>query len=397
MSPSILQLQSVGIQDLYLTDKPEMNLFKYTYYRYVNFATDTLKLPMNELATFNKRTTCIISKRGHLLSKLSLHLRLPALTPTSGTYLSWCDTLGYAIFSDPIELEIGGVVVDKLYPRFLDIWDEFSNSSQQLGKNLMILKSDIYSSTPYNATKPIDIIIPLDFWFTKQYASALPLISMHHQEIRVNFKFNEFSKLVNYDGADPLPVSVIESNVFAEYIYLDDIILCDFEKQKHVYLIEQTQYNGEEFIPASTNEVSSSLKFNHPVKELFFACAEKQNIENNNHYVYSNQTDDAIISEAALLLDGKRRFDYLPEIYYRTKFPEQVHSVIPLKYIYCIPFCIHPENNQPTGSINMSRFNDVNLALKLNPNNNDCFLYVYAINYNIITIENGNLTMEFAV
>lgn len=396
MSPSILQLQSLGIQDVYLTHKPEISLFKYNYYRYANFATETLKIPLNEVATFNKKTSCDIPKKGHLLSKLYLHLKMPRLETVSGTYLSWCDTVGYAIFQDAIELEIGGVVVDKLYPRFWDIWDEFTNSDKQLGKYLMILKSDNYRSTLHNAEKEVDLMIPLDFWFTKYYSSALPLLSMYNQDIRINFKFNDFSKVVNYDGGDPSSIPIIDSNVIAEYIFLDDTIVDTFQKQKHQYIIEQIQYNGDEIIPGNIGIHNTSLKFNHPVKELFFASAQKSNVDSNNYFVYSDSNDNSLITEAALLLDGKKRFEYLPEIIYRSTFPYQIHSTIPMKHVYCMPFSIHPEDNQPTGSINMSTFNDIVLSLKLAPNNPESYLYVYAINYNVVTIENGTLTIEFA-
>ena len=96
-----------------------------------------------------------------------------------------------------------------------------------------------------------------------------------------------------------------------------------------------------------------------------------------------------------MLLDGRLRFDSLPEFYYRSVFPNIVHSVIPMKYIYTMPFCIKPEDNQPTGSLNLSRFNDITLALNLKKNNPDCMLYVFANCYNIVVIENGTLTLQF--
>lgn len=389
MSPSLLQLTSIGIQDAFLTKRPEINLFKYSYFRHVNFSTDVLKLPLNEVASFGKKITCVIPKQAHLLSKLYLHIKLPPLVKQSGTYLSWCDTLGYAIFSDPIELEIGGVVVDKLYPRFLDIWDEYTNN-QELGKFFMILKSDNYRSTLNNASEYIDLMIPLSFWFTKSYNSSLPLLSMTSQDIRIHFKFNDFSKLVNYDGSDPSPVSILDSNVIAEYIFLDDSILNTFKTDKHQFIIEQVQYHGDEIIPSDIGIYNTSLKFNHPVKELFFGLVLKSNIQSNNHFVYSNS-----ILEASLLTDGKQRFSFLPEIVYRTNFPYQVHSTIPLKYIYCMPFSMYPENNQPTGSLNMSMFNDIVLSLKFDTTNPECFIFVYALNYNVLTIENGFATIEF--
>jgi len=305
MSPSILQLQAIGIQDVYLTKDPQINIFKYNYYRYVNFATETVKLNMNTVATFGQKTTCEIPKRGHLLSKLHLHIRLPRLNKISGNYVCWNDTLGYSIFSEPIELQIGGVVVDRLYPQFMNAWDELTNTDK-LGKNFMLLKSDTYVNNYTNAKKEVDLVIPLDFWFTKQYSSALPLLSMFQQDIKVNFKLRNFSECVNYDGDEPGYASIISSNVYAEYIFLDDVILKQFQENSHKYVIEQIQYNGDELIPANISSYNCDLRFSHPCKEIIFFGVEKANIDNNNYFVYSKTPEESpLFTEASLLLDGK--------------------------------------------------------------------------------------------
>jgi hypothetical protein len=396
MSPSLLQLQAVGLQDIFLTKDPQINIFKYNYYRYVNFATETVKLVSNENITFGKRITCDVQKRGDLLSKMHLHIRLPPIVKNGGTYASWSDTLGYAIFDDCIELQIGGEIVDRVYPQFLNAWDELTSSAKKLGKNFMLLKSDTYVASKYNAEKYVDLIIPLDFWFTKQYNCALPLLCMAYQDVKISFKLKNFSECINYDGDEPAEVSIISSNIIAEYIFLDDIIRQKFLKEKHKYIIEQIQYNGDELILHNTDVYSSKLRFNHPCKEFIFFAVENRNIENNNYFVYSKTPDDTpLITEASLLLDGKLRFDSLPEFYYRSVFPDNVHSVIPSKYVYTMPFSIKPEDNQPTGSLNASKFNDITLFLKLPSGNVDLTLYVFAISYNVLIINKGALTMEF--
>ena len=398
MSPSLLQLQALGSEDVYLTKDPQINIFKYNYYRYVNFATETVKLETNIVSNFGKKMTCEISKRGHLLSKLHLHIKLPQLVKKDGSYACWSDTIGYSIFSEPIELMIGGIVVDRLYPQFLNAWDELTTSDKRLGKNLMLLKSDVYSANFDNATKPYDLIIPLDFWFTKDYNLALPLLSMHHQSIKINFRLRPFEECINYDGTlEPDYVPIVTSSIYAEYVYLDEVILQQFKSQKHTYLIQQVQYNEDEVIPAGTSFYNTRIKFTNPCKELVFFAVEKPNITNNNHFVYSKSVDDSpLILAASLLLDGKLRFDNLPEFYYRVIFPQNIHSVIPLKYIYTMPFSIRPEDNQPTGSLNLSRFNDITLALTTT-DTVEMNLYVFGISYNIVTVENGMLTMEFLI
>jgi len=139
MVAGTLQLQARGIQDVYLTKDPEINVFQYQYFRYVNFANDLYKLPLHDPARFNSKTHVVIPKKGHLLSKLYLHLKLPRMVKTGGTYVCWSDAIGYSIFNNPIELQIGGVVVDKLYPVCMDILDELSTASNTLGHDRMIM------------------------------------------------------------------------------------------------------------------------------------------------------------------------------------------------------------------------------------------------------------------
>ena len=398
MVAGLLQLQARGIQDVYLTKDPEINVFQYTSFRYVNFANDLYKIPLHNSASFASKSHVIIPKKGHLLSKLYLHLKLPVLNKVNGTYACWSDTLGYAIFNSPIELQIGGVVIDRLYPVCMDILDELSVTTNKLGHDRMILKSDTWRSNIYNATKEVNLMIPLNFWFTRNYSMALPLLSMVSQEIQINFSFNEFSKVINYDGSiQPNYVDILDSTIFAEYIMLDDVILDMFQSQKHQYIITQMVYNGDDNIESNKTLFSTKLTFNNPCKELLFACVDQNNYNYNNYFNYSRLLDEKpLISEATLMLDGRHRYDdLLPEFIFREYFPNIVHSVVPDKYLYVMPFAIKPEDTQPTGSLNMSRFDEITLNLKMTNGNPACKLYVFGIMYNIVTIENGILTFEF--
>jgi len=395
-SGSILQLMARGIQDVYLTKNPDINFFRYHYFRHVNFANDIYKLHLNTAALFNTKTQIIIPKKGHLLSKLNLHLKLPKLVKQDGSYICWSDTLGYAIFNSPIELLIGGVIVDRIYPVGLDILDELCKSND--GYNRMILKSDNYISNIYNAENEVNLMIPLDFWFTKDYSYALPLLSMTNQDIQINFSFADFSDVINFDGdSNPLRVEILESNVYAEYIMLDDIILDQFQKQTHQYIIPQMVYNGDDIIPSNQSIFSTKLNFQNPCKELLFCCVDINSINNNNYFNYSRYSDQLpLISHATLLLDGKHRYDdYMSENVFRDLFPNIVHSIVPSKYLYIMPFSLKPEESQPSGSINLGRFDEVLLSLKMTPNNPSCKLYVFGILYNVLIIENGIAKFEW--
>lgn len=394
MPVGILQIQAKGIDDAYLTQNPEIDIFKYNYYRFVNYAAETMPLELNSNVEFGKKTFVKVEKYGHLLSKLYLHVKLPPLVKNGGTYVSWCDNVGYAIFNDAIELEIGGVVVDKIYPQFLSMWDDLTGT-KQIGRNLMTLKSDLYTSGKHNATKEIDLIIPIEFWFTKKYNLALPLVSMFSQNIKINFSFREFNQCINYDGDEPSPVSVIKSQILAEYIFVDDVILNKYVNDKQTYIMEQIQYQGDETIAANLSIYNTLLKFNKPCKEIIFACVDNNNYDTNNYFNYGDAIDNnALVENITLLLDGKKRFDNLPEIYYRMIVPDCVHTNIPMKYIYCIPFSLRPEDNQPTGLINIHQFTDVTLSINMKNVHNKCKVYIFGLCYNLVTVEGGFLRIS---
>lgn len=392
----IIQLTSTGVQDTYLTDTPQINVFKYRYFKYVNFATETYRINPDVHLDFGGRGMFTIPRRGHLLSNLFLRIKVPRLVLETGTYLSWCETLGYAIIDDNgVDLEIGGLAVDTFYPRFWDIYDSFEKPDNDLGANLMLMKSDIYVSSKYNAQKDYELVIPLKFWFTRSYNVSLPVVAMPNQNIRIKFNLRKFQDCINYDGVAPPDYSILESEIIAEYIYLDDKILPVFNSDKHQFLIEQVRYNGVDPIIENSGLRSTKLHFNNPCKELLFACVTKDNILNNNYFNYSYTDESPLVKEIGLVLDGTTRFDPMPEVFHRLVYASVLHNSVPLKYVYTIPFCTKPQDNQPTGTLNMSRFDDVNLQLKMITSNPKCFVYVFAQMYNIITIENGLLVFKF--
>jgi hypothetical protein len=398
MAGGILQLQALGIQDIYLTKDPQINVFKYTYYKYVNFATEIMEITLDNPVSFGGTSTVTIPFKGHLLSKLYLNMTLPTLTPNGGTYACWTDTIGYGIFDGPIELQVNGQVVDKLYPTCMDIQNELStNASKQPGLNQMILKSDIYRSTLYNATQETFLNIPLDFWFTKNYSMALPLLSIINQELKISMAFKDFNSVINYDGNVPSVTDVKSSKLYAEYIFLDDVILEQFQSQKHQYIINQTVSNEIEYIESGQNTSISQIYFKNPCKELLFSCVSVDNVYNNNIFNYSRPDNQPFVNQATLLLDNKHRFnDFQSEYVFRHIYPNNVHNVIPNKYIYSMPFSLDCDNyQQPVGSLNMARFDNIQLSLKLNSGNPKCILQVFGVMLNCLTIIDGNMHFEW--
>jgi hypothetical protein len=385
MSNLILQAFSEG--DVFLINKPEINVFKYKYYRFTNFALKTKQVSLSSHADFNSSIHAIIPKSGHFLSNMHLCITLPQLNKIDGDYLCWNDNIGMTIFEEPVTLSIGGNIVDRMYPEFNDIFDTLS-SFENKNKMQLTLKSDIIASCKMNATREIELCIPLNFFFTKASNLALPLIAMPFQEIKIDFKLKKFKDLIHYNGTAPPDYSVIASSLHVEYVDFDEIIAPELMDTEYTYVIEQVQFQNEP-IPSNVNNYNALLKFYNPCKELVFAFVQDSSLASNNYYTFNASNETAIMKSASLLFNGAFYHENLPETYYRTVFPSQYHSVIPLKFVYCIPFCKSPEHTQPTGRVNLDAIDNVSLNVTLNDNVGSCFLRVYAITHNIVTIKNG--------
>jgi hypothetical protein len=105
-----------------------------------------------------------------------------------------------------------------------------------------------------------------------------------------------------------------------------------------------------------------------------------------------NRTD--ILATAVLQLDGFDRFQVRDAPYFRLVQPYQRHTVIPSDdYIYLYSFALRPEDLQPSGSMNASRIDNINLLITTNqttsPPLGKVSITVYAKNHNVFRVVDG--------
>ena len=69
------------------------------------------------------------------------------------------------------------------------------------------------------------------------------------------------------------------------------------------------------------------------------------------------------LKSAKLQFNGYDRFQEMGPEYFREIIPAQYHTAIPQKNVYCFSFAIEPEDFRPSGSVNLSRIDNVKLML----------------------------------
>mgnify|MGYP003984325147 FL=1 len=399
---TLVELIARGNQDTYIIGNPQFSFFKSVYKRHTNFAIEPIKQIFTESPDFGKRVTCIIDKKADLLSDIMLELELPALK----TYVSWTNNIGCFII-DWVELQFGGEPIDRISGDLLDIFMDITTPSGK--KQPLYDMIGKYSTFNNNTqTEALKLLIPIPFWFCRSIEKALPLISMQYTDIKLVFQFKPFDKcwykLSNGETPSSTP-SITKANLICNFIYLDVFERTKFAKEKnHEYLIEQFQsLNGFQLAQNLIN-ANVRLFFNHNIKELYWTYRTSVATSNNDYNNYANVTNYgtsnelivAPFNEMNLRFNGNDRFEKLAETFFRLYQPYKHHSSGTNDYIYMYSFALTPEDTQPSGTCNFSKLDNITLNLDCSASIPSGIINVYAINYNILRIQNGMSGLLFS-
>lgn len=333
MSGGIMQLVAIGEQDTHLSKDPTFSFFKSAFRRHTNFSQVVESQIMQMTPVSNGISTVRFEKNGDLLSYIYLS--------NDTAYVDWTTLIS------KVELLIGGHVIDEQDSTFTE-FIAIDTMAQNVSKS---------SNGPHGGNGVNSKFYPLRFWFCENWHSALPLIALqyHNVEIRITW------------GSAP----VTDLKCYANYIYLDTD-----ERKKIInqgptdYLITQVQKN------IASNDKKQELTFNHPVK---YVSSKSGNLTNTSKITF--QINGADID------DPKSGSPHFTEItsYYHTSFVTS-----PDTFLY--PFCLNCAQFQPSGTLNFSRLDSARIVNETQDVDTD----IYAVNYNILRIQNGMAGLMYA-
>ena len=441
----LLQLVAQGKQDVFLSGNPQITWFKMVYRRYTNFAIESQAIYFDGNPDFGKRLTCTIPRRGDLLGPLLLEITLPQIQYTTPqliqgvltTNANYVTSLGHALIEE-ISVEIGEQEIDRQTGEWLYVWSELSTSPGiRDGFNDMIYKYPGTVPPPFttevinNAVSiggstynygAVKLYIPLQFWFNKNPGLYLPLIALQYHPIRINLKLRSLAQLVTTYGAIPagqtcpdppplIPNHITDLRMYGDYVHLDVEERKRFVSNSHEYLIEQIQYTSRISVPSGTLTAVVPLEFNQPLRELIWVV-QRDIMQTTNEWFNFTPTSSRemghyidMLQQAILQLDGYDRFEVRDAGYFRLVQPYHYHTNVPTNtYIYCYSFALRPEELQPSGSLNASRIDSIQLQVALRPDppltlattdpsyvppRGNSNIRVYGTNHNILRVVNG--------
>jgi hypothetical protein len=384
MSGSLVQLSAIGAQDAYLTLDPQITFFKQEPKRHTPFAIEPYAVSIPGGATLGKPCTITVQRVADLVHKMWFKLTLPALNPDNKyPGARYCDEVGFAVI-DSIELKIGSHTIDKHYGHFLQAWNQLNCPEEKRFLDHLVGKTggDV-SKLEDLATQPQELWIPLEFWFNRTIGNALPIAGLQFHTVEIVVTLKSMKDIVYSAGAgrdrdltaSALQNADINAEMMCHYIYLDDQERNYFGTAPQEYVIDQLTYVTKQ-IPGSDAPYTDTLlmTLNHPCKEFIWTITTNAALAANEPFCLGalnksyNYAGDPLIS-------ANIKFNELPRVkdmnatYYREIVPALHHTSIPRKNVYCYCFALDPESWKPSGSINLSRIDQVKLTFTVVPLN----------------------------
>ena len=469
-----MSLLAVGSQDVYISVEPQMSYFKQVYQRPTNFGMQSMITAFNNapvLAQGDAKFSCKLGRYGDLIKDIAFQLTLPAIYSDDNYRFRWIANMqNYLLVEYKVTVD-NADALDHRYGEWLDIWNELSlpqdkktafnnlvgNTQNYMNPTnltpIVIIKNNKIafsyypiSTGPNNPSLPAkDIFIPLDFWFSKNPALALPLIALQYQNVIVEITLRNVEQLYQvYDHKTGIYVSPTTYNAlngtsinigtFTNYGggglttiqlngYLDvNYIFLDTPERTFLAQTSTIQILVEQVI---RNHVGGGIKSNfttpaktlslkNPIKEMIWVLRrdDAQYYNDWANYTASQPADlsQPILNQAKFIWNGLDRIEFKNNIYYNVLQPYTYHTGTPRQGIYAYTFSLYPEKIQPSGSYNSSMVDSVQLQLTTNnytPSTNTVItnnaalksntydLTVYAISYNVFKIVGGVGKMVF--
>jgi hypothetical protein len=343
-SGGITQLVAIGAQDAWLTGKPEVSFFRANYKRHTNFSHVVQRQVLQGAVNSSGMSSVRLERKGDLVNYVYLTKR------TGSTQVPFS-----ASDIDHIDFLIGGQVIDTQDNVFMNtVADPLLCSTQ----NRAVFSTSQVGQTGY--------FYPLRFWFCENWQSALPLISLQYHDVEVRIYWSS---------------SVVNTNIFecwANFITLDTDERSVFASAPQNHLIYQVQKS----LPSGTKV--QNLVFNHPIKFITTGYTNNCLIGTSAATATGTPTNffDTMLFQVNGVDIGEQKaysphFDIVPSYYVCP-------VTTPSTNAFLLPFCLETTKLQPTGTLNFSRIDSARLV-----SSNNFVNTLYAVNYNILKIENG--------
>lgn len=387
MAGGVAVISTFGPQDAYLTVNPEITLFKELYSRHTPFGRELKELTMNGNPNFGNTGTCEIERNGDLVGEMFLRVTTPVLTGTATQ--AWVRELMHFITKHQ-ECTVTGNRIDKIYGFMYSSAIALTLKEEKKAGYADMIGDTADMTQEQASIASKTLYLPLRFWFNMRPGSYIPLIAVSRHKIHIQFEFEDFQKLYKTSTSSVVTqASLINPVVLTNYMYLDAPERRQFARVAHEYLINVHQFSGVETNNGSTATVSLD-SFHHPVIEFISVLRLQSEEDAKNWYRFTDASGDDLIDSLQFQLNGEPYENLQNARWNSLCVPFLRHTNIPVgeKKQYINDIALHPEEFQPSSSVNMSRASSARMNYNLK-SNAAVKIYCYAISKNVVRIISG--------
>jgi hypothetical protein len=465
MAGGMLSLIAFGAQDILLKGNPQTTYFKKVFKTHTNFSMESIALNFSRTDTNiyeNTTFTTKIDRHGDLINHIYFSMELPDIISDSRLSFRWVENLAEALINN-YSITINGSLIErnygenlfiqnnlcmneekrKVYNKLTGNIDELTNPEKYVLDNTQISNPTkryrIGGTYPTATIDPLTgnpvtvsiknrrIYIPLPFWFSKDIAASLPLISLQYSETVISVEINPISNiyrlLYNRDGlydywapdmynfGHRLVNFVTNMNstyltsetsldikayLEVNYVFLEELERNFFAYKPLDYLIEQT--TRVEYNDITVNSVQQ-LVIQNPIKEIYWFLRRSDHKKKNNPFDFTDKSRQ-IMKTGKIQFNGLDRISEKDAIYFNYLQPYQHHSGNCVDGLYNYSFSVLPELYAPSGSVNASRINKFSFPLYIMSPDTIDYTYdivFYVISNNFIKISSGLCGVVFAL
>lgn len=402
MKGALLELAARGEQDLNIIGNPQLTFFKSVHKRHTNFARFEHTEIFQSGYGFGKKCVVKIDKKGDLLYRMMLLVKLPA---TGNANVSWINGIGNFMIKEAT-LKMGGEPISRftgdyidIYHRYVFEYGHYSNYSTMIGR------PSGFSET--SQTGEMNMFIPLPFWFCRELSQTLPLISLGYSDVTLEIEFRplveclysgglraNIPSLVNLDA-----INMLDCSLLLDYIYLDTKERTMFAAKPDInYMIEQ-MFDQEFSVEAGVPHLNFALPFNHPVKELLWFYRSTYWEDRNRWDRYTVPVGAAELpafQSINLLFNSSERVKKMDSDYFRLVQPLYHHLGSGSGFVYFYCFAENVDGLQPSGTANFSFIDDATLGVDFKSYVITGRVVVMAVNYNFLRIKKGIAGLMFS-
>jgi hypothetical protein len=359
------------------------------------------------LPSFGQEFSVTISRLGEYLLKAWLSVSLPSVTllPTNqfgaNGRLRWCRKFMHNLIED-CNITFNEQQVARLDNYILDFLTQFSVlAGKQDGYDEMIgdtidLTGSHGPTTALTATIPSKtLLLDLPFFFSQDSGLALPMAALMFNEVKINFKFRDWTKLLILDNsgvagagtiARAVPVVGATSDIAVAptlgsvTVWTDFALVSDFERSRMAETTRDIvidifqEASRMPYQPITAPNPIFEPKFTFSVKALYFGVRNRTFDNEWSNYTTSSPYNsgasitfvptnaDAPITDISLNYESTTRLSSMPWSYFSKINPYYCAEVMPREIGYGLySYALKLACLDPNGSTNFSKIGNVQI------------------------------------